>query len=168
MIAPAPPQQPANESMSHSPVDGDDDPSKNGGRVLSTNKRAEQNRKAQRAFRERREQHVKLLQSRSELLETALQSADEANRRWEECRVLVEQLRAENVAIRGENASLRQALVNARLLPAGTPNGASPAPMGNGVGGVGEFDGSQERKADPDAGKAASEGNNAEPATTKA
>lgn len=57
MIPPQPPQPTANDSMSHSPDDGDhDDPSKNGGRILSTNKRAEQNRKAQRAFRERREQ----------------------------------------------------------------------------------------------------------------
>ncbi|KAJ7072388.1 hypothetical protein C8F01DRAFT_1103831 [Mycena amicta] len=71
-----------------------------GGRVLSTSKRAEQNRKAQRAFRERRDQHVKQLESRSALLDAALQSADEANRRWEECRVLVDQLRVENAALR--------------------------------------------------------------------
>lgn len=34
------------------------------------------------------------------LLDTALASADEANRRWEECRALVDQLRVENAALR--------------------------------------------------------------------
>ncbi|KAG6820983.1 hypothetical protein H0H93_008612 [Arthromyces matolae] len=69
-------------------------------RPLSNSKRAEQNRKAQRAFRERRDQHVKTLESRSQLLDAALASADEANRRWEECRALVDQLRVENAALR--------------------------------------------------------------------
>ncbi|KAI0279496.1 hypothetical protein BGY98DRAFT_876763, partial [Russula aff. rugulosa BPL654] len=69
-------------------------------RTLSQSKRAEQNRKAQRAFRERRDQHVKALESRSQLLDAALASADEANRRWEECRALVDQLRIENAALR--------------------------------------------------------------------
>lgn len=89
----------------------------NGGRTLSNSKRAEQNRKAQRAFRERRDQHVKFLESRSQLLDAALQSADEANRRWEECRALVDQLRV-------ENAALRAALSHAGLLP----GGAGPVP----------------------------------------
>ncbi|KAL1744668.1 hypothetical protein HDZ31DRAFT_38078 [Schizophyllum fasciatum] len=83
------------------------------GRQLSTSKRAEQNRKAQRAFRERRDQHVKALESRSQLLDAALASADEANRRWEECRTLVDQLRV-------ENAALRAALSQAQLMPPGT------------------------------------------------
>ncbi|KZT21354.1 hypothetical protein NEOLEDRAFT_1024080, partial [Neolentinus lepideus HHB14362 ss-1] len=71
-----------------------------GGRTLSQSKRAEQNRKAQRAFRERRDAHVKALEQRSQLLDAALASADEANRRWEECRALVDQLRIENAALR--------------------------------------------------------------------
>lgn len=54
--------------------------------------------------------HVKALESRSELLDAALASADEANRRWEECRALVDQLRV-------ENAALRAALAQAHLLP---------------------------------------------------
>ncbi|KAJ7218128.1 hypothetical protein GGX14DRAFT_439932 [Mycena pura] len=87
-----------------------------GGRALSSSKRAEQNRKAQRAFRERRDQHVKQLESRSQLLDAALASADEANRRWEECRVLVDQLRIENAALR---AALTQ---QATLLPPGAMN----------------------------------------------
>ena len=44
--------------------------------------------------------HVKALESRSQLLDAALASADEANRRWEECRALVDQLRMENAALR--------------------------------------------------------------------
>ncbi|TBU61665.1 hypothetical protein BD310DRAFT_776434, partial [Dichomitus squalens] len=74
--------------------------SASGGRTLSQSKRAEQNRKAQRAFRERRDQHVKTLESRSQLLDAALASADEANRRWEECRTIVDQLRIENATLR--------------------------------------------------------------------
>lgn len=50
--------------------------------------------------------HVKALESRSQLLDAALASADEANRRWEECRALVDQLRIENAALR---AALNQA-----------------------------------------------------------
>ncbi|THU95360.1 hypothetical protein K435DRAFT_576340, partial [Dendrothele bispora CBS 962.96] len=87
---PGEPQQSAQSSPGTAP----------GGRVLSNSKRAEQNRKAQRAFRERRDQHVKALESRSQLLDAALASADEANRRWEECRALVDQLRVENAALR--------------------------------------------------------------------
>lgn len=57
--------------------------------------------------------HVKALESRSQLLDAALASADEANRRWEECRALVDQLRV-------ENAALRAALSQAQLLPPGS------------------------------------------------
>ncbi|KAF9644614.1 hypothetical protein BDM02DRAFT_891257 [Thelephora ganbajun] len=89
------------------------------GRALAQSKRAEQNRKAQRAFRERRDAHVKALESRSQLLDSALASADEANRRWEECRALVDQLRI-------ENAALRQALNQAQLLA--NANGHLPQP----------------------------------------
>ncbi|KAJ7262245.1 hypothetical protein B0H12DRAFT_1104952 [Mycena haematopus] len=95
------------------------------GRALSSSKRAEQNRKAQRAFRERRDQHVKSLESRSQLLDAALASADEANRRWEECRVLVDQLRVENAALR---AALTQ---QAQLLPPGALNNQSGAALNN-------------------------------------
>ncbi|KAF7376089.1 hypothetical protein MSAN_00023700 [Mycena sanguinolenta] len=95
------------------------------GRALSSSKRAEQNRKAQRAFRERRDQHVKSLESRSQLLDAALASADEANRRWEECRVLVDQLRVENAALR---AALTQ---QAQLLPPGALNPQPGASLNN-------------------------------------
>jgi hypothetical protein len=92
------------------------------GRPLSSSKRAEQNRKAQRAFRERRDQHVKQLESRSQLLDAALASADEANRRWEECRAIVEQLRIENTA-------LRAALGQTQMLPPGSANGPGRAAL---------------------------------------
>ncbi|KAF8264593.1 hypothetical protein EI94DRAFT_1738088 [Lactarius quietus] len=95
-------------------------------RTLSQSKRAEQNRKAQRAFRERRDQHVKALESRSQLLDAALASADEANRRWEECRALVDQLRI-------ENAALRAALSQSQMMGSGAssvppPNGGEERP----------------------------------------
>lgn len=48
---------------------GDSASDSKGGRALSSSKRAEQNRKAQRAFRERRDQHVKDLESRSQMLD---------------------------------------------------------------------------------------------------
>lgn len=102
-MPPPPPNPQADQSGSAS----------SGQRALSSSKRAEQNRKAQRAFRERRDQHVKALESRSQLLDAALASADEANRRWEECRALVDQLRV-------ENAALRAALSQAQLLSSTT------------------------------------------------
>lgn len=66
------------------------------------------------AFLTRLCRHVKALESRSQLLDAALASADEANRRWEECRALVDQLRI-------ENAALRAALAQAQMM--GAPNG---------------------------------------------
>ncbi|KIL68977.1 hypothetical protein M378DRAFT_184822 [Amanita muscaria Koide BX008] len=102
------------------------------GRSLSQSKRAEQNRKAQRAFRERRDQHVKALESRSQLLDAALASADEANRRWEECRALVDQLRVENAALRAalsQSQLLSPTNALAPLPPPPPPPGlAAPAP----------------------------------------
>jgi hypothetical protein len=64
--------------------------------------------------------HVKALESRSQLLDAALASADEANRRWEECRALVDQLRI-------ENAALRAALSQSQMLGSG---GSSVPPPG--------------------------------------
>ncbi|KAH9485319.1 hypothetical protein JR316_0002227 [Psilocybe cubensis] len=95
-------QQQQQQHQSQSP------PPSSSTRALSSTKRAEQNRKAQRAFRERRDQHVKALEARSQLLDAALASADEANRRWEECRALVDQLRVENNALRAALAQQGQ------------------------------------------------------------
>ncbi|KAJ7683347.1 hypothetical protein B0H17DRAFT_37093 [Mycena rosella] len=81
-------------------------------RPPTSSKRAAQNRQAQRAFRERRDQHVRILEARSQLLDTALASTDEANRRYDECRKLLNQLQI-------ENADLRKALAN-QLLPLST------------------------------------------------
>lgn len=68
--------------------------------------------------------HVKALESRSQLLDAALASADEANRRWEECRALVDQLRIENAALR---AALNQAqMLNGGATADANGNGAPP------------------------------------------
>lgn len=71
--------------------------------------------------------HVKALESRSQLLDAALASADEANRRWEECRALVDQLRVENAALR---AALSQ---QAQLLPPGGGHPPSAVNSNNGA-----------------------------------
>ncbi|KAI9569637.1 hypothetical protein HD554DRAFT_2037992 [Boletus coccyginus] len=109
---PHPEGEPSQQALNGESPDHD---SKSGGRQLSQSKRAEQNRKAQRAFRERRDQRVKALESRSQLLDAALASADEANRRWEECRALVDQLRIENAALRA--ALSGQAQMSGSLAP---------------------------------------------------
>lgn len=57
-------------------------------------------------------------------MDAALASADEANRRWEECRTLVDQLRV-------ENAALRAALSQASLLPPSLTVPATAPPPGN-------------------------------------
>ena len=67
---------------------------------------------------------MKALESRSQLLDAALASADEANRRWEDCRALVDQLRI-------ENATLRAALEQAQLAAGQTPS-LPPLPPGVG------------------------------------
>lgn len=143
------------DSQSQSPP-----PNTPAGRALSSSKRAEQNRKAQRAFRERRDQfvspiyprlaikltctarHVKALESRSQLLDAALASADEANRRWEECRALVDQLRVENTALR---AALSQAQMLSGGAAATNNNGAHHDQEGL----VKKSEGSNEPKNDP-------------------
>lgn len=65
--------------------------------------------------------HVKALESRSQLLDAALASADEANRRWEECRALVDNLRLENNALRTALQEAQQQL----SLRGVTDNGAN-------------------------------------------
>ncbi|KAH9942433.1 uncharacterized protein BXZ73DRAFT_97844 [Epithele typhae] len=125
----APPQQqhPQDEQLGNS----------SSGRTLSQSKRAEQNRKAQRAFRERRDQHVKTLESRSQLLDAALASADEANRRWEECRTIVDQLRIENATLRATlqatQAQLMQLNPNANVQVPDAGVAAAVAAAVNGV-----------------------------------
>jgi hypothetical protein len=123
-LAPPPPtEEQRSQTQSANGTTGNTTSSSSGtARTLSQSKRAEQNRKAQRAFRERRDQHVKALESRSQLLDAALASADEANRRWEECRALVDQLRI-------ENAALRAALSQSQMMGSGA---SSVPPPGGG------------------------------------
>lgn len=111
MGAPGVPGAPQNASQSDTPQDHHSPGSTgaSGGRPLNTSKRAEQNRKAQRAFRERRDAHVKALESRSQLLDAALASVEEANRRWEESRQLCETLRMENAQLRAALQAYQQA-----------------------------------------------------------
>ena len=69
---------------------------------------------------------MKALESRSQLLDAALAGADEANRRWEECRALVDQLRIENTALR---SALQQA--QAQLAALGkAPEGGEEVQVG--------------------------------------
>lgn len=60
---PPPPGEASQQPLNGDGTDLSEDPSKSGGRQLSQTKRAEQNRKAQRAFRERRDQYVAVLHS---------------------------------------------------------------------------------------------------------
>lgn len=75
--------------------------------------------------------HVKALESRSQLLDAALASADEANRRWEDCRALVDQLRIENAALRAALNQLQQQAHTGIAIPlpviAGAPQNTQPA-----------------------------------------
>lgn len=65
---------------------------------------------------------MKALESRSQLLDAALESADQANRRWEEARQLIEGLRVENATLR---AALQDYQTQAAVV-AGHPYGAVP------------------------------------------
>lgn len=65
------------------------------------------------------------------MLDSALASADEANRRWEECRALVDQLRV-------ENAALRAALTQAQMANAGVSVDGQEGEDGAVVAGEGE------------------------------
>ena len=64
---------------------------------------------------------MKALESRSQLLDAALASADEANRRWEDCRQLVDQLRIENAALRTLIAQLQGGAPHPHGLPQPPP-----------------------------------------------
>lgn len=64
---------------------------------------------------------MKALESRSQLLDAALASADEANRRWEDCRALVDQLRIENAALRAALSQAQMASGQAPTLPPPPP-----------------------------------------------
>jgi hypothetical protein len=59
------------------------------------------------------------LEQRAILLEETIQKAEEANRRWEECRVLVDQLRHENAMLRN---ALEEAGINSENIPPTLPH----------------------------------------------
>lgn len=62
---------------------------------------------------------VKHLEARASLLEETIAQADEANRRWEECRALVDRLRHENAMLR---AALEQAGISVNGIPSSHSN----------------------------------------------
>lgn len=86
----------SNPGHGNSDQNGDDQGHSSGSRTVTQTKRAEQNRRAQKAFRERRDQHVRELEARSTMLDQAIADANESQRRYEECRHLVDALRLEN------------------------------------------------------------------------
>lgn len=71
---------------------------------------------------------MKALESRSQLLDAALASADEANRRWEDCRALVDQLRIENAALRAALSSQGQ-MMNPGGVPLPPPSALGEQPQ---------------------------------------
>ena len=89
------------------------------------------------AFASHARRHVKTLESRSQLLDAALASADEANRRWEECRTIVDQLRIENTTLRAALQATQAQLMalnpNANVP---VPDSSAPGAPLNGVAGA--------------------------------
>ncbi|KAI0283808.1 hypothetical protein BC826DRAFT_1058596 [Russula brevipes] len=116
-LGPPPPTEPSQDQRPQpQPSNGASNTASAGAsRTLSQSKRAEQiarHNARSVTFQPPPYRHVKALESRSQLLDAALASADEANRRWEECRALVDQLRI-------ENAALRAALSQTQMLSSG-------------------------------------------------
>lgn len=70
------------------------------GRPLSNTKRAAQNRAAQRAFRERRDQHVKEIEAKARQVDEALSSASMHKQRYEDLLKTIAGLRADNQSLR--------------------------------------------------------------------
>lgn len=81
------------------------------GRPLSNTKRAAQNRAAQRAFRERRDQHFKEIEAKARQVDEALSSASMHKQRYDDLLKTIAGLRADNQSLRlaisalGGNAS---------------------------------------------------------------
>ncbi|KAJ1019240.1 hypothetical protein NDA13_006160 [Ustilago tritici] len=87
-------------------------------RQLSTSKRAAQNRAAQRAFRERRDRYVKVLESKATRLEAAIRIATECKRRYVEALQTIDGLRQDNHTLRVALAAL-----------SGSGDNAGPGPV---------------------------------------
>ncbi|KAI9512317.1 hypothetical protein F5148DRAFT_1302936 [Russula earlei] len=106
-------------------------PSQDESRLL---KRKEQNRAAQRAFRERKEKHVKDLEDKVAELEAKSMSAETENQHLKE---LLKRLQDENVSLRHtsftfsvpRNADLADGSFNGCLFPPPTPSSSGAAPQ---------------------------------------
>ena len=88
-------------------------------RTLSTSRRAEQNRNAQRVFRERKNKYIADLESKAASLESALLAAEEHRRRFSEALETIEILKRDNDTLRVALRALggHQAVPNAPALP---------------------------------------------------
>lgn len=88
-------------------------------RTLSTSRRAEQNRNAQRVFRERKNKYIADLEAKAASLESALLAAEEHRRRFNEAIETIEILKRDNDTLRVALRALggHQAVPNAPALP---------------------------------------------------
>ncbi|KAL4402694.1 RNA polymerase II transcription regulator complex protein [Malassezia pachydermatis] len=88
-------------------------------RTLSTSRRAEQNRNAQRVFRERKNKYIADLESKAASLESALLAAEEHRRRFNEALETIDILKRDNDTLRVALRALggHQAVPNAPALP---------------------------------------------------
>lgn len=88
-------------------------------RTLSTSRRAEQNRNAQRVFRERKNKYIADLESKAASLESALLAAEEHRRRFNDALDTIEILKRDNDTLRVALRALggHQAVPSAPPLP---------------------------------------------------
>lgn len=88
-------------------------------RTLSTSRRAEQNRNAQRVFRERKNKYIADLEAKAASLENALLAAEEHRRRLNDALETIEILKRDNDTLRVALRALggHQAVPNAPALP---------------------------------------------------
>jgi hypothetical protein len=93
-------QQSMNDSMQECVSTSDAELLTRHGRPLSTTKRAAQNRAAQRAFRERRDQHVKEVEIKAKQVDQAMAQAAMHKARYDELIKTIAELRADNSSLR--------------------------------------------------------------------
>ncbi|WFC99101.1 hypothetical protein MYAM1_001839 [Malassezia yamatoensis] len=117
-------------------------------RTLSTSRRAEQNRNAQRVFRERKNKYIADLEAKAASLENALLAAEEHRRRFNDALETIEILKRDNDTLRVALRALggHQAVPSAPALPMDRPSPHTPnllsygTPGGPGRGHQGEHD----------------------------
>ena len=118
-------------------------------RTLSTSRRAEQNRNAQRVFRERKNKYIADLEAKAASLENALIAAEDHRRRLSDALETIEILKRDNDTLRVALRALggHQAVPNAPALPLDRTSAHAQtllsygAPGGPGRGHQGEHDG---------------------------